>query len=69
MPADFNGTWILETNDQFEEYLKALSKKLLIWVGFNLLEMLCVKIVFQGDVTGWTHCTINKIIQFHVLSI
>ncbi|XP_028448892.1 uncharacterized protein LOC114565191 [Perca flavescens] len=25
MPADFSGTWILETNDKFEEYLKALN--------------------------------------------
>ncbi|XP_059200453.1 uncharacterized protein LOC131980254 [Centropristis striata] len=25
MPVDFNGTWILENNDKFEEYLKALN--------------------------------------------
>ncbi|XP_039999672.1 uncharacterized protein nmnat3 [Xiphias gladius] len=25
MPADFSGKWILETNDKFEEYLKALN--------------------------------------------
>ncbi|KAM6918971.1 retinol-binding protein 2-like [Xenentodon cancila] len=25
MPADFNGKWILETNDKFEDYLKALD--------------------------------------------
>ncbi|XP_056453174.1 uncharacterized protein LOC130387904 [Gadus chalcogrammus] len=25
MPADFNGKWILETNEKFEEYLKALN--------------------------------------------
>ena len=50
MPADFNGTWILETNNQFEEYLKALSKKLFIWVGFILLEMLCVTVVVMLQV-------------------
>lgn len=33
MPADFSGKWILETNDKFEEYLKALSKTLLISCG------------------------------------
>ncbi|KAM8726954.1 retinol-binding protein 2b [Acanthopagrus schlegelii] len=25
MPADFNGRWILETSDKFEEYLKVLN--------------------------------------------
>ncbi|CAK6952375.1 retinol-binding protein 2-like isoform X1 [Scomber scombrus] len=25
MPVDFNGKWILETNNKFEEYLKALN--------------------------------------------
>lgn len=33
------------------------------------MSSLCVKVVLQGDVTGWTTSTSNKIIQFHALSI
>ncbi|MCI4377932.1 hypothetical protein PGIGA_G00209120 [Pangasianodon gigas] len=25
MPVDFSGTWVLETNDNFEEYMKILN--------------------------------------------
>ena len=68
MPADFNGRWILETSDKFEEYLKVLSKKLSLW--FALLFVLrYLSSVLQGDVTGWTSSTRNKIIQFHALLI
>lgn len=55
MPADFSGKWILETSEKFEDYLKVLSKKLLILVGLPFCLrclVLCAKVMLQGDVTG-----------------
>lgn len=37
MPADFNGKWVLETSENFEDYLKALSKNLFIVLDSMLL--------------------------------
>uniref|UniRef100_A0A665UZ64 Cellular retinoic acid-binding protein 1 n=1 Tax=Echeneis naucrates TaxID=173247 RepID=A0A665UZ64_ECHNA len=39
MPTDFSGKWILETNEKFEEYLKALSMKPFILMGLICLYM------------------------------
>lgn len=68
MPADFNGRWILETSDKFEEYLKVLSKKLSLLFGFLFVRRY-LSSVLRGDVTAWTSSTRNKIIQFHALLI
>lgn len=41
MPADFNGYWKMLSNDNFEEYLKALGKSLLLFIflfgGYNFI--------------------------------